>query len=112
MCGRKSGVTFRAPLLFYSAGGPSAQRGGQRDPSAMAGETLSSGGRRTHRPAGTPLRAPAFPTISFPPSMMLKVLLHDEEIRNIVSLGVFSCHLSCSLRRVGAGGGGPSDLGG
>ena len=30
-------------------------------------------GRRSHRPAGTPLRAPAFPTVSFPPSMMLKV---------------------------------------
>lgn len=30
-------------------------------------------GKRSHRPAGTPLRAPAFPTVSFPPSMMLKV---------------------------------------
>lgn len=73
---------------IYSAGGPSAQRGGQRDRSAMAGETASSGGRRTHRPAGTPLRAPAFPTISFPPSMMLKVLLCDEEI---------SCRSPCAL---------------
>lgn len=35
--------------------------------------TGGSNSKRAHRAAGTPLRAPAFPTVSFPPSMMLKV---------------------------------------
>lgn len=33
----------------------------------------SSGARRGYRAAWTPLRSPAYPTVSFPPSMMLKV---------------------------------------
>lgn len=59
-----------------AAGAGSGSRDDDRGRPSLTVEMTggSSGGRRGYRAAWTPLRAPAYPTVSFPPSMMLKVI--------------------------------------
>lgn len=72
-------------LVKIFTGGPCTHQHGDGDGGGTGGSgsgRSAENGKKSHRLTGTPLKAPAYPTVSFPPSIMLKV-----------RLGIFLCFL-------------------